>query len=177
VFLLNNDAILKEDSLAKIVAFCENRPDVGICGVQLVDMVFPHAIQAFGGGRVNFLGVTKHITDKKDVSNLDYITGAAMLVKKEVIEDIGSMDENFFMYWEDVDYSYRARLAGWKLDCCVDSVVYHKESASSGKRSSKQIKMKNKSAKLFASKFCGRLKILFYIGMYARYAKAKLAHL
>lgn len=173
LLLLNNDAKIHPDAIKNAVDYLKNKADVGICGMKLVNMHEPHHIQALGGGYIDYLGVAHHITHEDKLPKITYITGAAALIRAQVIRDIGIMDESYFMYWEDVDYSFRARRAGWKLSVSTDSVVFHKESASSGLRSSRQIAMKNKSALFFAKKFYGPLGHVYYIGMIARALKAQ----
>jgi GT2 family glycosyltransferase len=75
--------------------------------------------------------------DQKDdgrwncVADLDYICGASLLVKKEVIENIGLLDDSYFLYWEDVDWGMRARIKRYALVYCAGSKVWHKEEATS----------------------------------------------
>lgn len=61
-----------------------------------------------------------------------FLSGCALIVRKEVIEKIGGFDENFFTYAEDLDYCLRARKSGWKLLYVPQAVVYHEGSATSG---------------------------------------------
>lgn len=170
--LLNNDTVLGEGALAALRACADARPEVGLMGVSLRDMDAPHGIQAYGGGWITPPGVARHVARLADLRRLTYVTGAAMLIRREVIRDIGGLDERFFMYWEDVDYSYRAVAAGWSLGVCPECVVYHRESASAGLRSRRQIAMKNAAAWTFARKHHGLLGIRFLAGMALRSAKA-----
>jgi hypothetical protein len=62
----------------------------------------------------------------------DFATGCSMLIKREVIEEVGLLDKRYFLYMEDVDYSMRAIRRGYKLVFCPTSVVYHKNAGSSG---------------------------------------------
>ena len=170
--LLNNDTVLGTGALAALRTCAEARPEVGLMGVSLLDMDSPHAVQAYGGGWITPLGVARHVVRLPDLRRLTYVTGAAMLIRREVILDIGGLDEQFFMYWEDVDYSYRAAAAGWSLGVCPECVVYHHESASAGLRSKRQIVMKNRAAWAFARKHHGLLGTRFLVGMALRSAKA-----
>ncbi len=83
------------------------------------------------GGKVNwFLGRTTHIeTPTLDLGmakkNIDYVSGACMLIKKEVIDKIGYFDERFFMYFEDVDFCLRAKKAGFSIAVESKAVVEH----------------------------------------------------
>lgn len=172
--LLNNDTVLGAGALAALKTCADARPQVGLMGVSLRDMDAPHRIQAYGGGWITPLGVARHVLRLGDLPRLTYITGAAMLIRREVIRDIGGLDEQFFMYWEDVDYSYRATAAGWSLGVCPECVIYHQESASAGLRSRWQIIMKNKAAWTFARKHHGLLGARFLVGMTLRDAKARV---
>lgn len=173
LILVNNDAQFKKGSLNSIIVFAEENTRCGIIGGVILDYKRSEIVQAYGGGNINWLGVARHFTDEVNDSALGYITGALMLVRREVIEDIGILDEKFFMYWEDVDYCYRARRAGWTLAVDPQCVLLHKESASSGKRSRLQIAMKNKSATYFAAKHFGYVGKFYYIGMFLRWFKAR----
>jgi hypothetical protein len=64
---------------------------------------------------------------KDEVLGTDYITGCAMLVRAEVFRKIGLFDEDFFLYWEDVDFSLRTKKAGFKSMVVSNSWVYHAE--------------------------------------------------
>jgi GT2 family glycosyltransferase len=72
-----------------------------------------------------------------------------MLIRRELIENIGLLDEGYFMYWEDIDYGFKARNSGWKLEVASESAVWHKRSASLGGRSALMDKYFNASAVRF----------------------------
>jgi len=82
------------------------------------------------GGKINWLfGRTFHweTKNKEDIHKpVDYVTGCAMLIKKEVFHRIGYLDEKYFLYFEDVDYCLRASKAGFKIKVVTDCVVEHK---------------------------------------------------
>lgn len=173
LIMVNNDAQFKKGSLRNIIDFAEKNKRAGIIGGIILDYKDSKKIQAYGGGNVNHIGVARHFTHQVDDSALGYITGALMLIRREVIEDIGLLDEFFFMYWEDVDYCYRAKQAGWTLAVDAQCFLLHKESATSGKRSRRQIAMKNRSAAYFSVKHFGYAGRLYYIGMILRWMKAR----
>ena len=60
------------------------------------------------------------------------MTGCCMLIKRKVFKEVGLLPEEYFMYYEDVDFCAQVQKAGYKLGVCLDSVIYHKESSSSG---------------------------------------------
>ncbi|WP_457564750.1 glycosyltransferase family 2 protein, partial [Caminibacter sp.] len=110
--------------------------NIGICGSVLKYYNNPENIQAYGGGIINrFLGTAKHIINKKEIDKVDYIVGASMLINKKVIAKKGLLPEEYFLYYEDTDYGFSAKIQGFKLGVCLNSVVYHKEGASTKKNS------------------------------------------
>jgi GT2 family glycosyltransferase len=137
VWLLNNDATPRPDALAALVAKATSDPRFGAVGSVLLYSDNPAKVQAWGGGRVNcWTGYSFHATGPREDSWFDYITAASVLLSRRALEDIGLLDEGFFLYWEDSDLSFRLRKRGWKLGVSVNSTVLHKENAStSGDRS------------------------------------------
>lgn len=95
----------------------------------------------YAGGMIDWNNVysTHRGVDMVDVGQFNtstqtgFISGCCMLVKREVFETIGQLDDNYFMYLEDVDFCIRARKAGFKLGFVPDSVVWHKNAQSSDK--------------------------------------------
>lgn len=156
ILLLNSDTELKEDSLSKMVGWMNKNSGVGISSCKLLN---PSAsTQATGGffpslTRV-FLWAT-FLDDLPLVSNLfgayhphtfrfftrsrfyenahkqDWVTGAFFLMRREVVADIGFLDENFFMYVEEVDYCFRAKEKGWEVWYVPITGVVHIGAASS----------------------------------------------
>ena len=131
VWLLNNDTIVEANTLSALVATAEANPRIGAVGSVLYYMDRPEKVQAWGGGRVSlWSGRSWHLTSP---GRLDYLTGASLLLRWEALEHVGLLDEGFFMYWEDTDYGFRLRKAGFRLEVAEDSRIWHKESATLGK--------------------------------------------
>lgn len=123
VWHLNNDTQVEPGTLSALVATAEGDPFVGIVGGALSN--------EWGGGRVSIsTGVTKPATGPGD--RIDYITGACMLVRRAVFEEVGLFDELFFFYFEDADFCLRARAAGWRLAVAADARVTHTGGATVG---------------------------------------------
>jgi GT2 family glycosyltransferase len=130
VWLLNADTTVEKDTLGAMVKRAVQDPTVGAIGSVIHYMDKPTEIQAWGGGHVNFwIGRSRHIRRPDNDSALDFITGASMLIPRQALACVGPFDEGFFMYWEDADYCYRLRAAGWRIATASDSVIYHKGSA------------------------------------------------
>jgi GT2 family glycosyltransferase len=118
-------------------------PAAGICGSTLLHYHDPRRIQALGGSSYNpWLGRGRHISgglpaDKSTIqpsaveSDLSYVVGASMLVRRRFLEEVGLMSEHYFLYFEELDWALRAR-SRFSLAYSPNSVVYHKEGASTG---------------------------------------------
>jgi GT2 family glycosyltransferase len=134
IWLLNNDTHVEPDTLQNMLDLALTDSSIGAVGCVLRYMEQPDRIQAWGGGQVNLLlGSSKHHLGPVPSNKLHYLTAASVLVSREALKAVGGFDEGFFMYWEDVDLSFRIRQAGFKLMVAESAVVFHKESASSGK--------------------------------------------
>jgi len=150
IWLLNNDTKVFENTLEAFVAAGEENQDIGILGSPIYEMNEPEVLQTWGGGRINmWLG---RATRCKQGETPDYITGASMFVRRTVFNTIGLLDDKFFMYWEDADFSLRAAKHGWKLYVEPRARVLHKESASVGIKSYHQFRMYTESSLYFFDK-------------------------
>jgi GT2 family glycosyltransferase len=135
VWLLNNDAKPCPNALSALVGKALDEPDLGAVGSVLMYMSSQANVQAWGGGRVNrWLGWSAHATSGKEDPWFDYLTGASLLLRRAALEKVGLFDDGFFLYWEDTDLGFRLRRRGWRLGVAAESVVLHKEGASSGDR-------------------------------------------
>lgn len=115
--LLNDDTIVKESALDKMVEFMDSHPEAGGCGPKLLNV--DGTVQHQGG----ILG--KRFWLSKNPVTVDFVIGAALIVKKEVIDKIGIMDENLFFYNDDLDWCLRIRKAGWKIYFIPSAEIVH----------------------------------------------------
>ncbi len=131
IWLLNNDTVPASSALAELVFTAELDKTAGAIGSVMSYLQNPNEIQAWGGGRVNiFTGRTIHAHSPQSDEWFDYLTAASVLLRRAAVEEIGLFDEEFFLYWEDTDYSYRLRTAGWKLRVSRSASILHKEHGS-----------------------------------------------
>ncbi|PJG83508.1 glycosyltransferase family 2 protein [Caviibacterium pharyngocola] len=132
IWLLNNDTVIKFDSLSNLVSYadCHN---IGICGSSLMYYHAPEKVQAYGGTVNKFFGTSSHILDRNLIEQeLDYIVGASFLISKDVINSIGLLPEDYFLYYEETDYCFNAKKHDFKLGIALNSTVYHKEGGTTG---------------------------------------------
>lgn len=142
VWLLNNDTVVRPDTLAKLVQRMEEKTGAGMCGATLLYYNRPDKVQALGGGYYcKWIGLPWHQGRLKKASDpvkrkrveawMNYIVGASILVSRQFLEDIGLMCEDYFLYFEETDWAMRAK-GKYSLAYAPEAVVYHKVGASIG---------------------------------------------
>lgn len=139
VLLLNNDTVLKQDFLAKLLETIEKDKNIFAVSSKMIQYNNQDRIDD-AGDEYNILGWTRKIGDGKSIKEFtakrkvfSACAGAA-LYRKSVFEKIGYFDEDFFAYMEDIDISYRARIYGYKNVYCPYAQVYHIGSATTGSK-------------------------------------------
>jgi GT2 family glycosyltransferase len=126
VLLLNSDTVVKPGTLTGLVEFMASHPDAGIVGPRLLRPNGAPQAFAFGGDPtlgyllrrgISHLLLRRALHDWKtgQVQEVDWVSGACLLARREAIEQAGLLDENIFMYFEDNDWCLRIRQAGWKV--------------------------------------------------------------
>jgi hypothetical protein len=132
--LLDNDTAVAPGLLSELVRAGEERPDVGILGAKIYfDSEGGKIVWAYGGGcnlylcRMDAYGYGKLDTGQFDAPyEPDYIPGCLQMIKREVIEEVGYLDEDFIIYFaEDTDLCLRAKAAGYRLLCVPDAILWH----------------------------------------------------
>lgn len=132
VWLLNNDTVIEHDALQAMIVLAEQYPEAGMLGSKLLLYDKPNCLEAIGGAKF----LVKSPLGQEDrgqweqVKEMDYIFGASLLVKRATIMDTGLMDEDYFLYCEEIDWNIVARRKKWQLLYCPKSLVYHKLSKS-----------------------------------------------
>lgn len=168
IWLLNNDSIVEKNTLSKLVHLAETDNMIGFVGSVIRYYHKPEIIQAIGGGKFYpILGMGKLYMKNKHISvlnninpqevnkYLDYLMGASLLIKNEVLKDVGLFDEDYFLYAEELDLITRGRKKGWKLAVSLDSFIYHKESASTKDKRWLYYYFINKSNMIYLKKHYG----------------------
>ena len=140
--LLNNDTLPAPDALRYLVSCLHNAPDVGLVTAKIYYAAEPSRIWTVGANLNVFLDLKDGGQGQIDAGqwaaprDMDFAPFCAVLLRREVIEQVGLLDEGFFLYYEDMDYCRRMRRAGWRLRLCPQAQVRHDVSASSGGRDS-----------------------------------------
>lgn len=137
---LNNDTIIQNGTLAGLVRFMQEHPDVGVCGPKVLnqDGTFQRqcrrSFPTISSSLSYFLKLHKLFPqneffgqylmthwDCDKAGEVDSVSGCCLMVRREVVEKVGVLDENFIMYGDDLDWCYRIKQAGWKV-CYVPAV-------------------------------------------------------
>lgn len=138
--LLNNDSVVHADFLDELMRVANSNPNAGILAPTVYFYYEPKLIWFGGQTKIQWRNPDKTIEWENELfkkelprgtmpQSVSFITGAAMMIKRAVIEKIGLFDDRFFLYFEDADYALRARRAGWDLMWVPGSTVWHKVSA------------------------------------------------
>lgn len=140
VVLLNNDTFLTPPVICQLIALFENKHlKVGIAGPSLRTLPPESKVEAIGlevnrwSGRIT---LRHNGVSPEDLypypHQVDALSGACMMISREVIEEVGTLDDGYFFYFEDVDLCLRARDKGWNVYASPTAVVYHEGGASMG---------------------------------------------
>jgi GT2 family glycosyltransferase len=132
VLVLNEDTVLDPDCLAEMIKAGENDSRIGIVGPMVYHHNEPDVIQSAGGilgkyWQSQHLG--KNELDKGQFRlphRVDWISGCAILVRRAVIEQVGMLDANFFIYWEETEWCIRALRNGWQIVHVPQAKIWHK---------------------------------------------------
>jgi len=184
VLLLNNDTIVDSHFLTKLVKVAESDKDFGMLGPKIYFADQKDKIW-FAGGKLNWLynqgtmrgcnEVDQGQYDKPDIQETEYITGCCVLVKKQVIEKIGLMPEEYFIYYEDTDWSFKARRAGFKCIFVPQSKIWHKGSKSSIEYSLPYIYYHTRNGLIFATRYAPwYIKPLIHLDVLGRIKKQNI---
>lgn len=171
VLLLNPDTVVEEDTFEKTLAFMDEHPDAGALGVKMLDgkgNFLPESKRAFPTPAVSFYKIfglsalfpqspvfsRYHLgyLDKDTIHEVEVLAGAFMLIRRKVLEDIGYLDETYFMYGEDIDLSYRIQQAGYKNYYFPGTRIIHYKGESTKKGSLNYVRMFYNAMIIFAQK-------------------------
>ncbi len=182
VLLLNPDTIVQEDTFRTCFDFMEAHPEGGALGVKMLDgegKFLPESKRALPTPMVSFYKIfglasifpksktfgKYHLTylSKEENHEIEILSGAFMFMRKEMLDQIGGLDETFFMYGEDIDLSYRVLLAGYKNYYLADTKIIHYKGESTKKGSLNYVRVFYQAMIIFAKKHFGGNKQRFFI--------------
>lgn len=147
-WILNNDTLVESSALSALVSRIRQDSRLGIVGSVLKNYDPPHEVQAYGGAVYSrLLGWAKPLkmdSKRKKCSNEDieekinYVIGASMFVSRDFLDQIGLLSEDYFLYFEELDWAWRSK-GQFRIGVAVDSVVMHRLGATTGEKSSSSL--------------------------------------
>lgn len=194
LLLLNPDTEAEPDSLTRLVAFMDAHPEAGACGPKLLNTdgtlqrngaKFPTLLREFlsvtGLRRLAMrryeiaLGYGREDFDQ--LCEVDQVSGACLLVRDEAMRQVGMLDERFFMFYEEIEWCWRIKRAGWKVYYVPESRVTHHWMGSVKQQSKRMTALMFRSQLLYYQKTSGPLTVLGIRGvMWLGIAKNSLIH-
>ena len=196
ILLLNPDTVVEEDTFSKVISFMDNHPDAGGLGVRMLDgkgVFLPESKRGLPTPTVAFykiFGLSKLFPKSKkfgqyhlghlnelETNEVDILSGAFMLMRKEALDKVGLLDETFFMYGEDVDLSYRIQKGGYKNYYFPETRIIHYKGESTKKSSVNYVFVFYRAMVIFAEKHFSQknAKLFSFLINCAIYFRASLA--
>jgi len=182
VLLLNSDTVVGEGTFQALVRFMDDHPEVGACGPMLLypdgrtqhsakgfptpfthlcdmlylDRLLPNS-RLFGKGEMRYF-------DYARAGQVDHLMAAAFLVRQKVLEEVGLLDEQFAIYYNDMDWCFRMYTAGWKIWYVPEARVVHHLGSTVGNlnRRFALFSLLHENVLLFYQKHYGRAAVVFY---------------
>jgi GT2 family glycosyltransferase len=154
--LMNNDVLLNRNAVAAMLRVLYLKPEVGICGTRLLfpDGTIQHCGVVFGQGKTgpyHWLRKRPVQLAPRDDQEFQAVTGACMLIRREVWEELGGLDEAYPFGLEDIDFCLRARKRGWRVICSNTTTSLHFEASTPGR-----VQLDIPSRRLFMKRWRGR---------------------
>lgn len=171
VLLLNTDTIVRRDTLRTMVEFMDTHPDVGAAGCKILNpdgslqldsrRSLPTPMAAFckmaGLGRLfpksrRFAHYNMTYLDPDQTTEVEVLSGSCMMVRKQTMDQVGILDEDYFMYGEDIDWCYRIQTAGWRIFYVPTTEIIHFRGESGRAEPMRVLYSKSKAMSIFVSK-------------------------
>jgi hypothetical protein len=144
ILLLNPDTLVLQNAIEKVVDFMEANPTVGICGCKVLNedetlqLACRRSIPTPGVAFFRLTGLSRLFPKSKimakynltylnpdEPNEVDAVSGAFLMIRRETIDEIGLLDESFFMYGEELDWCFRAKKVGWNVVYYPDARIIH----------------------------------------------------
>jgi len=192
VLLLNPDTVVEENTFQKIIDFVDKDHEIGACGVRMVDgkgRFLPESKRGLPTPSTSLyylFGLSKIFKNSKKFNNyhlgylnefenheVDILSGAFMFIRSKALDQVGTLDETFFMYGEDIDLSYRIKKGGYKNYYFSETSIIHYKGESTKKSSVNYVLVFYKAMSIFAQKHFSKkqaksLSTLINMGIYMK---------
>jgi GT2 family glycosyltransferase len=171
LFLVNNDTEFTAGLIETLAESLDQNAQIGIISPKIKYYDKPEVIQYAGFTEMNYYTCRNHCVGQFEidagqydnlVSKTGYIHGAAMMVRSNILKTAGLMADNFFLYYEEMDWCERIKKAGYEVWVNTNALIYHKESLSVGKNSALKEFFMNRNRILFIRKNAKLHQLIFF---------------
>ncbi len=171
ILLINPDTVVQEDTFKVLISFLESNPDCGMVGCKILNPDGTLQLACRRSFPTPWVALTKMIglsslfpkskifarynltyLDTEQVTEVDAVSGSFMMIRREVYEQVGGLDEDFFMYGEDIDWCYRIKKAGWKIYYVPYTQIIHFKGESTKRSNIDEIRIFYDAMKIFVKK-------------------------
>ena len=174
LWLLNNDTVVDPSALAAMVTVAEEDAYAGMVGPKVLLYSRPEYLNCVGStinrrtGQPRLIGFGEKDDGRyDDLKEMDTLSGCSLLVRRELVQAVGLLDESFFLFYEETDWILRAKRAGFKMLYAPKAKIWHKVSASvGGHQSPLMLYYMTRNNPLLMRKNLGRLAYLGYLVLY-----------
>jgi GT2 family glycosyltransferase len=139
IWLLNPDTVVDPSAAEELVSRMRADRSIGMCGSTVCEYDRPESVQALGGANHNWwLALPRHIgsgtsaaepiSESSVAARMTYVYGASMMLSRRFLEEVGLLDESYFLYFEELDLAMRGSRRGFRLAYSPESIVFHKGS-------------------------------------------------
>ena len=154
ILLLNPDTEVRPETIAVLAGYLDAHPRTGICGPRILfpdgsfqscGYRFPTVLSEIRQSKnVNkalkaFVGPETFVADHPDAREVDWVDGACFMIRRKVVDQIGPLDEQYFLYAEELDWCFNARKAGWAIAAVPDTEMVHHLGQSSSQASDRSL--------------------------------------
>jgi GT2 family glycosyltransferase len=147
VWILNNDTVVDCRALGYLVERMSLDHTIGLCGCTLLEYLDPHLVQAASGAHYDYrttrtkncgrgLTANARLDTCRVEKSITYVAGASVMAIRAYLQDVGLMNECYFLYFEELDWAIWGKRRGFQLGYASDALVYHKQGASTGSKES-----------------------------------------
>lgn len=171
LFLVNNDTEFTEQLINKLVTTLQSDDIIAMVSPKILYFEQPNMLQYVGYTNMNYYTARNKQIGQFELDNgqYNYVTGstgfahgAAMMISRHAIEKVGVMAENFFLYYEELDWCARMKNAGFDIMVNLEAIIYHKESISVGKQSALKEYFMNRNRILFERRNASSFEFLVF---------------
>ncbi|MFT3844274.1 MAG: glycosyltransferase family 2 protein [Lacibacter sp.] len=178
VWLLNNDTIADQNALSTLVEYMHTNAKIGICGSVILTYAHPDILQGVGGYYNKLTTTATEIFNGKHLDNnlfnnphkINYPIGAALFVRRDFMKNAGLLNEDYFLFFEEMDWTLRGKKIGWDCGYAKKSIVWHKGSSTINENRQEKTKLSDyfglKSKLLFTRNFYPLLFPFVYFNLF-----------